>query len=276
MLKKTFQFRILLIFCLVGLVITTCNCKPKPTVQPEPFTPPPSPILESPPQDTTPPETELLSAPKGVIDQNTIPFQWTGTDDRTISTNLTYAFYLAGYDTDFSSFTKDASKTYADLSDGSYQFYVKSKDEAGNTDPSPAIAEFTIQTPKKPSVIPVIPVDSGQLIVSNSDVSHIAVGSDSKTIYAIDSFNAKLYKSEQGGLGWFDSSKGIGGTATWNRLATAPDDARIVAVITDSGTEVYLSVNSGTNFSRKNLSSILKAGEKAICLAISPLYGNGQ
>jgi hypothetical protein len=66
------------------------------------------------------------------------------------------------------------------------------------------------------------------------------------------------------------------GAAIWGGLSVAPDDARIVAVVTNSGTEVYLSVDNGTSFSRRNLSGILKAGERASCLAISPLYGNGK
>jgi len=276
MMKNTFKFKILFFFVLLILAFTICSCTPEPTTQPQPFTPPPTPVVESKSRDAVPPETELLSAPKGIIDQNEIIFNWTGTDDTTKPTNLVYTYYLTGHDADFLPFTKDVTRTYTDLPDGSYEFYVKSKDEADNTDPSPAIAEFTIQTAKKPPLVPIIPVDSGQLVVSNSDVSYIAVGSDSKTVYAIDSFNAKLYKSEQGGFGWIDSSKRIGGAAIWNGLATAPDDPRIVAAITDSGTEVYLSVNGGTSFSSKNLSSILKAGERAICCAISPLYSNGQ
>jgi hypothetical protein len=276
MIKKPTKFKILVISYLIILIIAICHCSPKPITQPQPSLPPPSPVVESPTPDTVPPETQLVSAPKGIIDQDLVTLQWTGADDRTIPSNLIYSYYLTGHDADFSPFTKDISCAYSDLPDGSYEFYVKSQDEAGNTDPSPATAEFTIQTAKKPTIVPVIPVDSSHLVVANSDVSHIAVGSDSKTVYAIDSFSAKLYKSEQSGFGWADSSKGIGGAATWVDLTVAPDDARIVAVITDSGTEVYLSVNSGTSFSRKNLSSILNAGERASCLAISPLYGNGQ
>jgi hypothetical protein len=218
----------------------------------------------------------LTSAPTGTIDLNTITFQWTGTDDKTPTANLTYSCYLAGQDADYSPFTSDVTKTYTDLPDGSYVFYVKSRDEAGNEDKVPATAQFTIFTIKPSQVIPVAPADGSLIIVPNSDVSHIAVGCDGKTIYAIDAFNARLYKSEFSGFGWVDSSKGIGGAATWDGLAVAPDDANIVAVVTDGSTEVYLSVNGGTNFHQMGLAGTLKAGERVKCLALSPIYGQGR
>lgn len=273
-----FRATIKLLFIFFSLALLTTlsgGCNPPPATQSPPPIPLPSPP-QPPPSDAIPPETLILTAPTDTIDRNTVTFQWTGTDNKTPTTNLTYSCYLAGHDADYSPFTSDTAKTYSNLPDSTYTFYVKSRDEAGNEDKTPAAAEFTIHTIKPSPVTPVAPADSSLLIVPNSNVSHIAAGCDGKTIYAIDPFNAKLYKSEQGGFGWVDSSKGIGGAATWDGLATAPDDANAIAVVTDGGAEVYLSVNGGTNFYRMGLAGTLKAGERVKCLALSPVYDQGR
>jgi len=273
-LKKT--LKLLAIISLVTLAAASCGPNLPPVTPPQPTqltlpSPPPEP-----PPDNTAPETIINSSPGKTVNQNAVTFQWTGTDDKTPTPDLTYSCYLAGYDADYSPFTSDTTKTYSNLPDGTYTFYVKSRDAAGNEDKTPASVEFTVQTIKPSPVTPAAPVDSSLLIVPNSNVSHIAVGPDGKAIYAIDAFNAKLYKSEQGGFGWIDSSKGIGGASAWDGLAVAPDDANVVAIIADSGTEVYLSTNGGTSFYRMGLAGTLKASERAKCLALSPVYGQGR
>jgi hypothetical protein len=212
-------------------------------------------------------------APEETIDYNEVTFEWTGSDNTTPTANLIYSYYLEGYDTDYSPFTTDTTKTYTDLPDGTYTFYVKSRDEAGNIDPTPASVKFTIaMTPpeEKPEVI--TPAVSTLLIVPGSDVSHIAVAYDN-TVYALDSPHAKLYKSDHGGIGWTDISRSLGAAAPWTELAIAPDDPKIVAVVTNAGAEVYLSTDGGTNFAATGLASKLSGGERAKCLAISSGYG---
>lgn len=264
------KYTILFILCLVLLTLANIHCVP------QPITPPPTPQPpEPPPQDTTPPETIITQAPEETINYSKVTFQWTGSGDTTPTSNLTYSYYLRGYDTDYSAFNPDTSKTYTDLPDGSYTFYVKSKDEAGNIDPTPAISEFTIATaPPKPKEEPqvVTPAVSTLLIVPGSDVSRIAVAYDN-TVYALDSPHAKLYKSDHGGIGWTDISRGLGAAAPWGELAVAPDDPKIVAVVTNAGAEVYLSIDGGANFAATGLSSKLSGGERVKCLAISPGYG---
>lgn len=80
------------------------------------------------PQDTTPPETIITQAPEETINYSKVTFQWTGSDDTTPTSNLTYSYYLQGYDTGYSPLTPDTFKNYIDLPAGSYTFYVKSKD----------------------------------------------------------------------------------------------------------------------------------------------------
>lgn len=258
---------ILFVLCLILLTLAGASC----SVQP-PASPPAPP--EPPPPDTTPPETIITSAPSETIDYNKVTFEWTGSDDTTPTTDLTYSCYLESYDTDYSPFTSNTAKTYTELPDGSYTFYVKSQDAAGNIDPTPATSQFTIATAPPEEGEVVVPGDGRLLILPNSDVNRIAVGCDGNIIYALDSINAQLYKSDHGGYGWVNISRGVAGTATWNELAVAPDDPSIVAVVTNAGTEVYLSVDGGTDFTATGLGGKLGGGERIKCLAISPGYGS--
>ncbi|MBN2462520.1 MAG: hypothetical protein JXB43_02845 [Dehalococcoidia bacterium] len=272
-MKTIIKSRILFILCLVLLILPSVTCSPK-TITP---TAPPSPTQpEASTPDTIQPQTAITIYPSENTSFNTVTFEWTGSDDTTPPANLTYSYYLEGYDTDYSPFTSDTSKTYTDLSDGTYTFHVKSRDEASNIDATPATVEFTIATPP-PEEEPKVetPAVSTLLIVPNSDVNHIAVAYNN-IIYAIDSPNAKLYKSDHGGIGWTDISRGLGGAATWTELAIAPDDPRIVAVVTNAGAEVYLSNNGGTHFVTTGLAGNLGVGERVKCLTISPGYGHRE
>jgi hypothetical protein len=270
------KYTILPALCLVLLALTGIYCAPQP-MPPPPMPSPPTPQLpEPPPQDTTTPDTSITKAPNDTISYNEVTFQWTGSDDTSPTSSLTYSFYLQGYEADYSTFTHDTAKIYTDLPDGTYTFYVKSRDESGNIDATPASVKFTVAvTPpeEKPQV--VTPVVSTLLTVPNSDVSHIAVCYDN-TIYALDSTNAKLYKSDQGGYGWTDISRGLAASPTWIYLAIAPDDPRIVAVVTNAGAEVCLSTDGGASFTATGLSSKIGAGERVKCLAISPGYGHWE
>jgi hypothetical protein len=267
-MKLVNKYTILLIICLILLTLANIHCLTQP-ITPPPTSQPPKPS----PQDTTTPETIITSAPEETIDYNEVTFEWTGSDDTTPTASLTYSHYLEGYDTDYSPFTTDTTKAYTDLPDGTYTFHVKSRDESGNIDPTPASVKFTIAatpTEEKPEVM--TPAVSTLLIVPGSDVNRVAIAYDN-TVYALDSPHAKLYKSDDGGVGWTDISSGIGASAPWTELAVAPDDPKIVAVVTNAGAEVYLSINGGANFAATGLSSKLGGGEQVKCLAISSGYG---
>lgn len=270
-MKTISRHRILSSLLLASLILTSVSCSPQ-SVTPPPSPPPPT--TEVPLQYTASPETAITIAPNETISYKKVTFEWTGSDDKTLTTNLSYSYYLEGYDTDYSKFTTDTTKTYTDLPDNIYVFYVKSRDEAGNIDPTPATVKFTITTPpaeEKPEV--VNPPASTLLIVPNSDVNHIAVAYNNN-IYAIDSPHGKLYKSDHGGIGWTDISRGLSSAAPLTALAIAPDDPRIVAVVTNAGVEVYLSTDGGANFAATGLSSKLGAGERVKCLDVSPGYGH--
>ena len=270
-MKTVSKSGILFTACLVSLILTGISCAPQPTAPPP--SPPSQPPPELPPPDTTQPQIVIIVAPDEIIGYNEVTFEWTGSDDTTPTANLTYSYYLEGYDTDYSAFTTDTSKTYIDLPDGSYTFYVKSRDEAGNISPTPASVNFTIAMPEEePEIVP--PVASTLLIVPNSDVNNIAVAYNN-TIYAIDSPNARLYKSDHGGYDWAYIAKGLG-AAPWTALAIAPDDPKTIAIATNAGTEVYLSTDGGNDFGATGLGSKLGGGERVTCLAISPGYGHRE
>ena len=212
--------------------------------------------------DTTPPETTIVSAPGETVADGKVSFQWTGSDDSTTTADLVYSYKLEGHDAEYSPFTSDTSKTYTNLPDGPYVFHVKAQDTAGNIDPTPATSQFTVATA----------IPGGLLILRNSEVNRIAVSFDGKSIYALDSVNAGLYKSSHGGYGWVDISAGVSGAGTWDELAVAPDAPEVVAVVTNARTEVYLSTSGGGAFFSTGLAANLVAGERIQCITISPGY----
>ncbi len=113
------------------------------------------------------------------------------------------------------------------------------------------------------------------VLMYNSEVNRIAIGNDNKTIYALDSQNNRLYKSSDSGYTWVDLSGRIAGGASWNEIAIAPDNASIIAVVTDNRKKVYLSIDGGNNF--VNTNPILNSSEVITTIAISISYpGQGS
>jgi hypothetical protein len=264
---------ILFILPLVLLLFASNACLNLPVSPPTPPSPPANQLQpELPPQDSTPPQTTIIVAPVDTIDSNEVTFVWTASDNNTSTDKLAYSYYLQGYDTGYYPFSSNTTKTYIDLPDGSYIFYVKARDESGNIG-TPATVKFNKATvPDSEKTEAVTPTGSTLLIVPNSDVNNIAVGYDG-TVYAVDSAHARLFKSDHGGYGWADISRGLGAAGSWTELAIASDNPRIVAVVTGAGTEVFLSTDGGANFAATGLRSNLSGGERVACLAISTDYG---
>jgi len=92
--------------------------------------------------DTTPPNTQITDGPSGTIDYNDVTFTWTGSDDVTPTSELVYSYYLDGYDSDWSGWVSDTSRSYNDLTNGDYAFRVKARDQSGNIDATPAERSF--------------------------------------------------------------------------------------------------------------------------------------
>jgi hypothetical protein len=120
------------------------------------------------------------------------------------------------------------------------------------------------------------PGDYSNLVVSPSEVSEIAVGRDN-ALYAIDSENSKVYRSLDAGVTWEDITSclidaGAGLPAT--KIAVASDKPGIVAVVTNGGTEVFLSTNGGTDWTDTGNIPSLAGNIQAI--AISSEYTQGS
>ena len=100
-----------------------------------------------------PPMSLLIEGPSGTINHNDVIFSWIGSDDVTPTSNLVYSYFLEGYDSSWSPWASDTSKQYYDLPDSSYVFKVKTKDQIGNVDPTPAETSFKIDTVRPTTTI---------------------------------------------------------------------------------------------------------------------------
>ena len=94
--------------------------------------------------DIIPPETILIEGPSGTIDYNNVTFIWSGSDDVTQTKNLRYSYRLSNVDNDWSFWTTLDIKTYKNLTNGNYTFFIKTIDEAGNIDPQPIEVNFKV------------------------------------------------------------------------------------------------------------------------------------
>jgi hypothetical protein len=119
------------------------------------------------------------------------------------------------------------------------------------------------------------PGTSGNIVVSPSEVSQIAVGT-SGVLYAIDSAIPGAYRSLDGGVNWEDITDKLAGAGAGlpaSKLAVAPDTPGIVAVVTDGSTSVYLSTDGGINWIDTGVPAI--TGEIQ-AVAISKEYSQGS
>ena len=97
------------------------------------------------------------------------------------------------------------------------------------------------------------PGEHGNLVVSPSEVSEIAVGRDG-VLYVADSENSKFYRSLDAGVTWEDITYYLVAAGAELpvgkaiKMAIAPDKPGIVAVATNDGTKVYLSTDGGIDW----------------------------
>jgi len=100
--------------------------------------------IENNTQDNISPNTSITSGPTGTIDYDDVSFGWNGSDNQTTLEDLVFSYFLEGTDDNYGPWTSSTQKSYDNLQEGPYTFYVKSKDLAGNVDQSPASRSFTI------------------------------------------------------------------------------------------------------------------------------------
>ena len=94
--------------------------------------------------DLTSPATSITGGPTGTITVRSASFDWTGTDNVTTTPNLVYAYRLNPIEPNFSAFGSATTKSYTNLANGDYTFFVKAKDQAGNEDSTPDSRAFTL------------------------------------------------------------------------------------------------------------------------------------
>jgi len=220
--------------------------------------------------------TIIYEGPVGTINYNTLMFKWGSGLSSVQPSNYLYATFLQGWDTEYTPFLADTSRSYSNLPNGSYVFYVKTQDLNGNVDPLTPSQAFTVSgvVPPQAQTLPTVPGGGGGFMLIGADVSRIAVGGDGLTLYALDSTNSRLYRSITAGVDWRDISAAVGAGAPWIDLAMAPDDPGFVAVVTGGGSAVHISGDGGATFQSTGISSYLGAGQAVRCIAISQDYGS--
>ncbi|HHH80191.1 MAG TPA: hypothetical protein ENL13_04745, partial [Thermoplasmatales archaeon] len=114
------------------------------------------------------PDTVILAGPEGAVNTTTVVFMWSGEDDVTPVEDLVYSYKLEGYDSVWSQWSSETSKSYSGLTEGSYTFLVKAKDGDGNEDPEPAERVFTVDV-SAPTVALVKP-ESNSLYIMNKRI----------------------------------------------------------------------------------------------------------
>jgi len=119
------------------------------------------------------------------------------------------------------------------------------------------------------------PGDNGNLVVTPSEVSEIAIGRDN-VLYAIDTPNSKVYRSLDVGVTWEDITSYLvdaGAELPASKIAVASDKPGIVAVVTNAGTKVYLSTDGSAEWTDTGVPSLVEGTIQAI--AISDEYTQG-
>src|SRR5262245_38018437 len=92
--------------------------------------------------DNTPPETQIAGGPQGAVRETTATFAFTGTDAFTSAPDLVFAWRLDNGL--FTAFSTASTATLTGLTEGPHVFEVKSRDLAGNEDPTPAQRAFAV------------------------------------------------------------------------------------------------------------------------------------
>ncbi len=92
--------------------------------------------------DNTPPDTRITGGPSGVTADGTATYTFTGTDTLTAPGNLVFSWRVDGGS--FSEFAASTNAVLTSLAPGGHTFEVVARDLAGNIDPTPASATFTV------------------------------------------------------------------------------------------------------------------------------------
>lgn len=125
--------------------------------------------------DTTAPETVIDSGPSGTIANVDVTLHFSGTDDVGVTR---FECHLSGPAEAHDWVACTSPRTYTALIDGGYAFEVRAADEAGNIDPSPAKATWTVDATIPDTVPPQTTIDSGPSGLVNSSSASFTFSCD--------------------------------------------------------------------------------------------------
>lgn len=97
--------------------------------------------------DNVSPTTTILSGPTGTWTSSSFTFAWTGNDDVTPSSALFYTTHLVGLDESSTPYATTTTRTFSAVPNGTYTFWARARDTAGNIDYSPPTVTFTVNVP---------------------------------------------------------------------------------------------------------------------------------
>ena len=97
-------------------------------------------------EDVTPPETFVTSGPpdNGKACDSNVNLCWIGYDDATPSSELQYSYNMDNGN--WSAWATETCHTFSGLVEGLHTVMVKAWDSSGNTDTTPAVSHFSIDT----------------------------------------------------------------------------------------------------------------------------------
>jgi len=109
--------------------------------------------------DLQPPDMWIIDPPAAPIKSSQVTFNFSGKDNRTNTKDLQYSWHLDKGE--WSPFSKATSATLSKLTNGTYTFEVRARDEVGNKGEYPAQVTFTVAIdPLRPPVIIINPPDA--------------------------------------------------------------------------------------------------------------------
>ena len=143
-----------------------------------------APMTQTVNSDTTPPDTSITAQPSNPSNSSSASFSFTGTDNLTSASSLTFECKL-----DAGAFTSCTSpKSYSGLADGSHTFQVRATDAAGNTDATPASFTWSVDTTAPDTSIDTNPSDPS----SDTSASFTFNGTDNHSVAGALSFECQL------------------------------------------------------------------------------------
>jgi len=172
--------------------------------------------VTSTPPDSVSPDTQILSGPSGTWPSSSFTFVWSGSDNVTATGNLQYTTHLEGYDWSSTPYSTATSRSFSGIPNGTYTFWVRALDEAGNIDYTADTRTFSVDEPDliAPTIISLFLSGGG----ANNDL--FRTGQEYPIFFEVSDnirpATADLYHSLTGGAPWSQIAAGISVQAGWN------------------------------------------------------------